>query len=583
MRTFLLSLLIAFLTANFSVAQETKTQLPAPAPLLSTALCGKGVFLVSLSGTQVGRETFEVKCLEGGGYHASGQTNLKLPGAPIDLQTAIELDKSAVPTKFTSSGTMMGSPVEQTITFDDGKATITTKEGAQQMLYEKGASFIMSNVQYLLTLVAARYDPARGGEQSIALFPNINAKMERTARDLAQATGVAAAPKPAAFDRYTLTIGGATLILWADTQGRVAVISLPQQKYVAVREEYANFVAPLDAALASTMKGLRPDYSAPADAPFTAEEVTIKVKGYQLAGTLLLPKTGARPFPVVVTSTGSGQQTRDEPLPFPNMKEYKLFRQIAEHLASRGIAVLRVDDRGVGDSTGVETLETATTFDFADDVRAQVAYLRTRRDIDSKRIAIVGHSEGGIIAPLVAASDPKLAAIVLMAGTAKRGEEVLLYQMNRPLESNAAMSDEEKAKARAENERILRTVIEGGDISKLPALFHYPWTKAFLTYDPLPTIRKVRQPILIVQGALDQQVTAEQAEMLAKAAREAGNNDVTVRLFPKLNHLFLPAITGDESEYSTLEVTRIGDDVIKTIGDWLLFKLQKSEPAPVRR
>jgi fermentation-respiration switch protein FrsA (DUF1100 family) len=155
--------------------------------------------------------------------------------------------------------------------------------------------------------------------------------------------------------------------------------------------------------------------------------------------------------------------------------------------------------------------------------------------------------------------------------------------MNRPLELNVAMSDEEKAQARAENEKILRTVIEGGDISKLPALFHYPWTKAFLTYDPLPTIRKVRQPIFIVQGALDQQVTADQAEMLAKAAREAGNKDVTVRVFPNLNHLFLPAITGDESEYSTLEVTRIGDDVIKAIGDWLLFKLQKSEPAPVRK
>ncbi|HEY0543778.1 MAG TPA: alpha/beta fold hydrolase [Pyrinomonadaceae bacterium] len=583
MRTILLSLLIMILTPTFSVAQQSKQQLPAPAPLLSTALCGKGVFLVSLSGTQVGRETFEVKCLEGGGYAASGQTNLKLPGALIDVATTIELDKTAAPTKFTSSGTMLGSPVEQAITFNDGKATITTKEGAQQMLYEKGASFIMSNVQYLLTLVAARYDTARGGEQSIALFPNINAKMERTARDEVQAAGVAAAPKPTAFDRYTLELGQATLILWADTQGRVVVISLPQQKYVAAREEYASYVAPLDAALVSTMKGLRPDYSAPPDAPFTAEEVKIKVKDYQLAGTLLLPKTGARPFPVVITSTGSGQQTRDEPLPYPNLKDYKLFRQIAEHLASRGIAVLRVDDRGVGDSTGVETLDNVTTFDFADDVRAQVAYLRTRPDVDHKRIAIVGHSEGGVIAPLVAASDPQLKAIVLMAGTGKRGDEVLLYQMNRPLELNAAMSDEEKARARAENERILRTVIEGGDISKLPPIFHYAWTKAFLTYDPLSTIRKVRQPIFIVQGALDQQVTADQADMLAKAAREAGNTDVTVRVFPTLNHLFLPATTGDESEYNTLETSRIGDDVIKAIGDWLQFKLQRGDPAPARR
>ncbi|MBV9209997.1 MAG: alpha/beta fold hydrolase, partial [Acidobacteria bacterium] len=555
MRTLLLSCFIMMLTPSLAFSQQNKTQMPAPAQMLSTALCGKGVFLVSLSGTQVGREAFEIKCLAGGGYAASGQTVLKLPGAEVNAQTSIELDKSALPLKFTSSGTMLGNSIEQTITFNDGKATVETKAGAQQMLYDKSASFIMANVQYLLMLVAARYDTARGGEQSIALFPNLSATMERTARDEVQAAGVAAAPKPTAFERYAMRLGEASLVLWADAQGRIVVISLPQQKYVAAREEYANFVAPLDAALASSIKGLRPDYSAPPDAPFTAEEVKIKVKDYQLAGTLLLPKTVAPPFPVVVTSTGSGQQTRDEPMPWPNLKEYKLFRQIAEHLASRGIAVLRVDDRGVGDSTGLETLDKATTFDFADDVRAQIAYLRTRPEINPKRIAIIGHSEGGIIAPLIAASDPKIAAIVLMAGTGKRGEEVLLYQMNRPLEQNAALSDEEKAKARAENEKILRTVIEGGDVSKLPALFHYPWTKAFLTYDPIPTIRKVRQPIFIVQGGLDQQVTAEQAELLAKAARESGNKDVTVRVFPNLNHLFLPAKTGDESEYPMLETS----------------------------
>lgn len=582
MRLLLLTLFLTLSMPTFLSAQQTR-QLPAPAPLLSPALCGKGVFLVSLSGTSVGRETFEVKCVEGGGYAASAQTNIKLPGALIDVETAIELDKDATPTKFVSKGTMLGSPVNQTITFKDGKASITTQEGAHDLLYEKGASFIMSNVPYLLTFIAARYDTARGGEQSITIFPNLSAKMERTARDEVQPVGAAAAPKPTAFDRYTLQLGQATLTLWADMQGRIAVISLPELKYISVREEYASFAEPLHAALASVMKNLKLDYSAPPDAPFTAEEVRIKVKDYQLAGTLLLPKSGARPFPVVVTSTGSGQQTRDEPLAYPNLKDYKPFRQIAEHLASRGIAVLRVDDRGVGDSTGLATLDKATTFDFADDMRAQVAYLRTRSELDPKRIAIVGHSEGGDIAPLVAASDPQIAAIVLMAGTGKRGDAALLYQMNRPIELNQAMTKEEKAKARAENERILRTVIEGGDISKLPAFFHFAWTKAFLTYDPIPTIRKVRQPIFIVQGALDQQVTADQAELLAKAARDAGNKDVMVRLFPTLNHLFLPAVTGDESEYNSLKTSRIGDDVIKAIGDWLQFKLQKSEPAPVRK
>src|SRR3954454_10369364 len=124
------------------------------------------------------------------------------------------------------------------------------------------------------------------------------------------------------------------------------------------------------------------DYSAPPDALYTAEEVTVNAKGYTLAGTFLMPKPGAPPSPAVITITGSGQQTRDEPLPLPGLEKYKPMRQIAESLASRGIAVLRVDDRGVGQSGGRETLQDATTSGFADDVRAEVAYLRTRSEID---------------------------------------------------------------------------------------------------------------------------------------------------------------------------------------------------------
>ncbi len=577
MRLFFCTLLILLLMPVTLCGQD-KAKLPAPAPILSPALCGKGVFLVRLSGTDIGRESFEVKCVEGGGFAGSSHTDIKLPGATVDVKTWIELDKDAVPQKFTSEGVMALIPVDQTIIFKESTATVTTRNGSQEVPMLKGASMTMSNVPYLFIFMAARYDTARGGEQNITVFPNISAKMEHVARDEVKASGAIEALKPTLFDRYTLKFMQFTFVLWADMQGRIAVISLPEQQYISVREEYAKFAEPLHATLASMMKSLKPDYSAPPDAPFTAEEVKIKVKDYQLAGTLLLPKSGARPFPAVVTSTGSGQQTRDEPLPFPNLKDYKLFRQLAEHLASRGIAVLRVDDRGVGDSTGLETLEKATTFDFADDVRAQVAYLRTRAEIDPKRIAIVGHSEGGVIAPLVAASDPQLAAIVLMAGSGKRGDEIILYQMNRALELNAAMPEEEKAKKRAEHQQMVQTMLEGGDTSRMPPLFRFLWTKTFAAYDPLPTIRKVRQPILIVQGEIDRQVTADQAELLAKAAREGGNRDVMVRVFPNLNHFFLPAKTGEESEYTSLEVSVIGDDVIKAIGDWLQFKLQKGVP-----
>src|SRR5262249_29694297 len=210
------------------------------------------------------------------------------------------------------------------------------------------------------------------------------------------------------------------------------------------------------------------DYSAPAGAPFTAEEVTVQAKGFTLAGTLLLPKTTRRPLPAVIMITGSAQQTRDDPIPLPGLKEYKPFRQIAESLAAAGIAVLRVDDRGVGGSTGRDTLAQATTSSFADDTRAQVAYLRTRSEIDPARIALVGHSEGGIIGPMVAASDPRIAAIVLMAGPARRGYEITMSQVKAALDG-LKMTEEEKNQKIAEQRQVMDTVINGGDTSKYSA------------------------------------------------------------------------------------------------------------------
>ena len=317
----------------------------------------------------------------------------------------------------------------------------------------------------------------------------------------------------------------------------------------------------------------KPDYSAPPNASFTAEEVTISAKGYTLAGTLLLPKNRKGKVPAVLTITGSGQQTRDEPVPFPGLEKYGLMRQVAENLAGRGIAVLRVDDRGVGNSRGAETLGSVTTSSFADDVRAEVAWLRTRSEIDPKRIALAGHSEGGIIAPMVAATDPQIAGIALLAGSGKRGDEISREQLADVLERNKTLTAEQKNAERARQEEMISAVQSGGDLSKYPAQVRLPWVKEFWTYDPLATIRKVKQPILIMQGGIDRQISAVQADLIEKAAREGGNQNVTKQVFPNLNHLFLPAKTGAIEEYAKLETSSVGDDVLKTLGDWLVKEL----------
>ncbi|MDD5542023.1 MAG: alpha/beta fold hydrolase [Acidobacteriia bacterium] len=553
----------------------TQAPMPPAPPLLSPALCGKGAYTLLMNGQSVGREAFEVKCPATGGFSAAAHTDLHIPGATIDMQTAIELDASAIPSRFTAKGTTLGVATEQEVILKDGKAKITMNGTPKEMTYPTGASFLAPNLFYLIPFIAARYDTAKGGTQDIAVFPTFTMKMVRLGRNVVQAAGIVSGAPPEAFDRYNLQFGPISTLFWTDSKGRIAIISVPMQNFFAVREDYSGYLEPLRAAMASAAKAVEPDYSAPPDAAFKAEEVTVKSKDITLAGTLLLPKSGKAPFPCAVMITGSGQQTRDEPIPIAGLEKYRPFRQIAETLAAHGVAVLRVDDRGIGKSTGFDTLVKVTTFDFADDTRAQVAYLRTRKDIDAKRIALIGHSEGGVIAPLVASADPKISAIVIMAGSAKTGEDVVMDQTADLIDRNPTLTAEEKAQALAQQKAYLETIRTGGDITKLPDTVKNAWYKAFLIYDPLPTIRKVHQPILILQGALDRQVTADQATMLEKAAREAGNKDVTAMVFPDLNHLFLKAKTGSFNEYSSLSSTAIPDDVLERMSAWLQERLEK--------
>lgn len=307
--------------------------------------------------------------------------------------------------------------------------------------------------------------------------------------------------------------------------------------------------------------GSRPHYDAPAGAPYTAENVTVPTPaGHTLSGTLTVPKDAAGPVPAVVMITGSGQQDRDSGI--QGIPDYRFFRQVADSLGRRGIAVLRMDDRGIGGSGGLAA--DVTTEDFAADVRAGVEWLRGRAEIDPARIALAGHSEGGIIAPMVAAADGRIAAVVLMAGPAWTGRRISDMQvrdaMARAGHGGVAL-DSAAAKAIAERDGLAARM---------------PWLRWFLAHDPLPVARQVRVPVLVLHGETDRQVTAEQAEELGAAIRSAGNGDVTVRVFPALNHLFLhdPAGTADAALYAALPDKRVPAEVLGTLANWLADRLR---------
>lgn len=354
-------------------------------------------------------------------------------------------------------------------------------------------------------------------------------------------------------DSAHLSMGGVVMNVALGVDGRVTGVSVPSQNVRVVRVEGVR----------AATSAAKVDYSAPADAPYTAEEVTIRTpKGLKLTGTLTLPKARpARGAPAVVTITGSGTEERDESI--PGVNGYRPFRQIADTLGRRGIAVLRLDDRGAGGSDmGPSGAQGPTSADFADDIRAGLAHLRTRGDIDGDRLGLVGHSEGGMIAPMVAASDAKLRAIVLMAGPAQTGRAILKYQNEYAVDSMLKLTG-------ARRDSALRTV--SGKLDS--AAKTMPWIQFFLDYDPIATAKRVKQPVLILQGATDRQVTPDQAPALAAAFRAGGNRDVTMRIFPSTDHLFLADVTGNPSGYASLPSKNVRPDVLGTIADWLVARL----------
>jgi alpha-beta hydrolase superfamily lysophospholipase len=263
-------------------------------------------------------------------------------------------------------------------------------------------------------------------------------------------------------------------------------------------------------------------------------------------------------MPCVLTITGSGAEERDEALPM--VRGYRPFRQIADTLARRGIAVLRLDDRGTGASGG--RFAGSSSEDFANDVEDALRWLRTVNGIDSTRLALLGHSEGGIVAPLVAARGVSLKGMVLLAGTSWTGRRVMEYQ-NRM----AAR----KAYSGAALDSVMRVSMHAVDsLAAADA-----WLGFFARHDPLAVARTLKSPpVLVLQGATDRQVTAEQATELAGAFKAAGNRDVTLRVLPATNHLFLPDTNGDPAGYPALAVHAIPSATLGIIADWLVARLR---------
>ncbi|MBI5710719.1 MAG: alpha/beta fold hydrolase [Candidatus Eisenbacteria bacterium] len=324
-----------------------------------------------------------------------------------------------------------------------------------------------------------------------------------------------------------------------------------------------------------------------------------RAAGVKLAGTLTKPR-GAGPFPAALLITGSGAQNRDEEL-----AGHRPFLVLADHLTRHGLAVLRLDDRGAGKSTG--TFAAATSRDFAGDARAAVEFLKRRPEVDRARIGLVGHSEGGLIAPMLAAGSRDIAFIVLMAGPGLPGEWILIRQgelLNRAAgapDSIVALSRAAQestfaiVKAEPDTAAAARRIRElagrmfarvGGDQTQAGSAMQRrmeqqagfvtsAWFRFFLTYDPVPALKQVKCPVLALNGAKDLQVPPkEDLAAIAGALKAGGNRDFQTVELPNLNHLFQTSATGSVAEYGTIEET-IAPAALDTMTAWIEAHVKK--------
>lgn len=336
--------------------------------------------------------------------------------------------------------------------------------------------------------------------------------------------------------------------------------------------------------------------------PYSVEEITFENKTaiVTFAGTITLPKVtfkGKKKLPAVILISGSGPQDRNEEL-----LGHKSFLVIADYLTRNGIAVLRYDDRGTAKSTG--DFQSATSADFATDAQAAFDFLKNHPDIDASKIGFAGHSEGGLIAPMVAAKNKEVAFIALLAGVGQPGDELLMEQ-GYLIGKVQGLDDEILRKNRIAQEVMFDIVKKHyGDTPKIKeelttylknSLDQNPemipkgstkedfmkreintlssdWFQYLIVTDPRPTLEKVSCPVLAINGSLDLQVPSKKnLENIESAVKKGGNIDVTTIEFPNLNHLFQSTTTGNPAEYGQLEET-FSPDALKVLSDWIIKK-----------
>jgi len=542
---------LALLAAQTSL--DATEQQPIVAPALQEA--GAFTFTTFLRGAPIGTEQVALTRIADG-WTIAGTGRL---GAPLDIvgrRVQVRYTADWRPIELTFDATVRGQAQTIRTTVQGTTATSTISTGGQTT--EKTDTIDAAAVLILPggffspyeALAARLRSAAPGTDIPIYSVPGVSFTGrvgESTPEQIQTTARVIAARRT----RVTLALPGAPveITIWSDETGRMIRLSAPGQSLEVVREDIA-------AVSSRTVTISRPN----------DERVSIPSNGFSLAGTISKPASAAGKLPAVVLVGASGPTDRDG-LAFG----VPILGELAGAIADAGFLVVRYDKRGIGQSGG--RWESAGLLDYAEDVRAAIKMLERRKDVDAKRIAVIGHSEGGTVALTAASKDKRIGAVAVLGAPGVTGADIVLAQQQRLL-NRSALSAEDKQKRIDAQKRIHDAVISGKGLELLApdvrrAVDNVEY-QTLLVADPAKILTDVRQPLLIVQGDLDTQVeppNADRLEALARARKNA--KPVEVVKIPGVNHLLMPAATGEVDEYPTLKDKHVSPAVTQAIVTWL--------------
>jgi pimeloyl-ACP methyl ester carboxylesterase len=526
------------------LASSAAAQAPPPAP--------SSDYTVFVRGSAVGREEIAVRTsIDGMTITSQGRTSA--PGTPVIERVEIRYGAAGSPESFELAGSFNGGQVRLRTVFEDGTAVTTGSQQGKPISATQKVSpgaIVVANGIYAgfaaLPPLLAR--ASAGHEFRVFVLPTVEmgARVAAIADDRMQ-TGTTI------FNvrRYDLVLadpaGDLAVSVTTTLDGALLRVSIPAQSIDVLRSDIAGATARTDV------------YSNPGD-----QAVLVPAAGFNLGATLTVPDGAAR-APAVVLAAGSGAPDRDT-----LAGGVPAMAQLAGALADAGFVVIRYDRRGSGQSGG--RAESATLADYAEDVRTIVRWLANRKDVDSRRIAVAGHGEGAWMALLAASKEKRVAAVASLAGPATTGAELVLEQQEYQLDRSNTPAPQRESRV-ALQKQIHSAVLTGKGWDAIPAEVRRqadtPWFQSLLAFDPAKVVDDVDAPILIVHGDLDREIPVAHAERMADLARNGDSESVELVRVRGVNHLLLPAFTGEVSEYGTLTDRRISGDVTATIAAWL--------------